>query len=130
MDNSEVIVHLRGKSNECLLHAVIKPYKMAQVHALREEAQFDAKVVLRADPNEVDDGDDNEWRPRHHEEPERECRQVRLQTKIKRGTATRDQDTHTVKTRGETPEEAAKNLSEVLEELKDKDVFDRVRRIE
>lgn len=55
---------------------------------------------------------------------------VRIQTKVKRGTGTRDQDTHTLKARGETPEEAAENLDEVLEELEDRDVFERVRQIE
>jgi hypothetical protein len=52
---------------------------------------------------------------------------VRLKTQIKRGTGTRVQDTHDLKARGETPEEAAEMLSDVLEELEDRDVFERAR---
>jgi len=55
---------------------------------------------------------------------------IRLSTKVKRGTGTRDQDTHTVKVRGETPSEAAANLSGVIAELEKRDVFERVRTLE
>lgn len=55
---------------------------------------------------------------------------IRLKTQLKRGTGTRDQDTHDIKARGETPEEAAENLSEALAELEDRDVFERARAIE
>jgi 2'-5' RNA ligase len=54
---------------------------------------------------------------------------IRLSTKLKRGTGTRDQDTHTLKARGETPEEAADNLSAVLAELEAHNVFDRMRAV-
>lgn len=52
---------------------------------------------------------------------------VRLTTTIKRGTDTRDQDKHKLNVRGETPEEAAENLAEALQELQDRDVFKRTR---
>jgi len=55
---------------------------------------------------------------------------IRLKTQLKRGSETRDQDTHDIKARGETPEEAAKNLSEALKELEDRDVFERARNIQ
>ena len=55
---------------------------------------------------------------------------IRLKTQIKRGEGTRDQDTHDLKVRGETPEEAAENLSETLAELEDRDVFARARSIQ
>jgi len=54
---------------------------------------------------------------------------IRLKTQVKRGEGTRDQDTHDIKVRGETPEEAAENLSETLRELEERDVFDRARTI-
>ncbi|UBF23282.1 hypothetical protein M1M40_gp04 [Halorubrum tailed virus 29] len=54
---------------------------------------------------------------------------IRLSTKLKRGTGTRDQDTHTLKARGETPEEAAENLSDALAELEQRDVFIRARQV-
>lgn len=54
---------------------------------------------------------------------------IRLSTKIKRGTGTRDQDTHTLKVRGETPKEAAENLEEVVSELKQRAVFAKTRNI-
>jgi hypothetical protein len=52
---------------------------------------------------------------------------VRLKTQVKRGGGTRDQDTHDIKVRGETPEAAAENLSEALAELEARDVFKRTR---
>ena len=54
---------------------------------------------------------------------------IRLSTKLKRGTGTRDQDTHDIKVRGETPEAAAENLSEALAELEARDVFERTREV-
>jgi len=54
---------------------------------------------------------------------------VRLKTQVKRGSGTRDQDTHDIKVRGETPAEAAENLSDALAELEARDVFDRTREI-
>jgi hypothetical protein len=52
---------------------------------------------------------------------------IRVETDVTRGTGTRDQEKHKLKARGETPEEAAENLSETLSELEDRDVFDRAR---
>jgi len=52
---------------------------------------------------------------------------IRLETDITRGTGTRDQEKHKLKARGETPEQAAENLSKALAELEDRDVFDRAR---
>lgn len=54
---------------------------------------------------------------------------IRLKTQVKRGSGTRDQDTHDIKVRGETPAEAAENLSAVLAELEDRDVFARARQV-
>lgn len=55
---------------------------------------------------------------------------IRLKTQLKRGDGTRDQDTHDLKARGETPKEAAENLSETLRELEERDVFERARNIQ
>jgi len=52
---------------------------------------------------------------------------IRLETDITRGTGTRDQEKHKLKARGETPEQAAENLSDALAELEDRDVFERAR---
>jgi len=52
---------------------------------------------------------------------------IRLETDVTRGTGTRDQEKHKLKARGETPEEAAENLSEALAELEERDVFKRAR---
>jgi hypothetical protein len=54
---------------------------------------------------------------------------IRLKTQVKRGEGTRDQDTHDIKVRGETPEEAAEHLSDALAELEARDVFDRAREV-
>lgn len=54
---------------------------------------------------------------------------IRLQTKLKRGSGTRDQDTHTLKARGETAEETAEELSALLRELEKRDVFARARQV-
>lgn len=54
---------------------------------------------------------------------------IRLSIDITRGTGTRDQEKHKLKARGETPAKAARNLSEALEELEGRDVFDRVRAV-
>lgn len=55
---------------------------------------------------------------------------IRLKTQLKRGSGTRDQDTHDIKVRGETPAEAADNLSKTLAELEKHDVFERARNIQ
>jgi hypothetical protein len=54
---------------------------------------------------------------------------IRLETDVTRGTGTRDQEKHKLKARGETPEEAAENLSEALRELEERDVFERARQV-
>jgi len=54
---------------------------------------------------------------------------IRLKTQVKRGSGTRDQDTHDIKVRGETPEAAAENLSDALAELEARDVFNRAREV-
>lgn len=54
---------------------------------------------------------------------------IRLETDLTRGTGTRDQEKHKLKARGETPEEAADALSEVLAELEERDVFKRAREV-
>jgi len=54
---------------------------------------------------------------------------IRLETDLTRGTGTRDQEKHKLKARGETPEEAAKNLSEALAELEERAVFKRARKV-
>jgi hypothetical protein len=55
---------------------------------------------------------------------------IRIQTKIKRGTGTRDQDTHNLKARGRTPEEVARRMEVTIAELEERDVFDTVREIQ
>jgi len=55
---------------------------------------------------------------------------IRLSTTVTRGEGTRDQEKHKLKARGETPEEAAANLSDVLAELEERDVFERARAVE
>ena len=52
---------------------------------------------------------------------------IRLKTQLKRGTETRDQDTHDIKVRGETPEEAAQNMAQVIAELENRNVFETAR---
>lgn len=54
---------------------------------------------------------------------------IRLETDVTRGTGTRDQEKHKLKARGESPEEAAENLSDALAELEDRDVFRRAREV-
>jgi len=55
---------------------------------------------------------------------------IRIQTKIKRGTGTRDQDTHNLKVRGRTPEEVARRMEVTIFELEKRDVFEEVRQIQ
>jgi len=55
---------------------------------------------------------------------------VRVTTTVKRGTGTRDQDTHKLKVRAETPQEAAEQMHILLRELEKADVYDRVREIQ
>jgi len=55
---------------------------------------------------------------------------VRVTTTVKRGSGTRDQDTHKLKVRAETPAKAAEQLHILLRELENADVYDRVRDIQ
>jgi len=64
--------------------------------------------------------------PRQHNVNESHDK-IRLETDVTRGTGTRDQEKHKLKARGETPEEAARNLSQALRELEDRNVFKRAR---
>jgi hypothetical protein len=54
---------------------------------------------------------------------------IRVQTKVKRGSGTRDQDTHNIKVRADTPEAAADKLAAVVAALEDRDVFADVREV-
>jgi len=54
---------------------------------------------------------------------------VRLSISLTRGESTRDQEKHKLKARGETPEEAAENLDDVLAELEERGVFERAREV-
>ena len=55
---------------------------------------------------------------------------IRIQTKMKRGTGTRDQDTHNVKVRGQNPEEVARRMEVTIFELQKRYVFETVRQIQ
>ena len=55
---------------------------------------------------------------------------IRIQTKIKRGTGTRDQDTHNLKVRGRNPDEVARRMEKTIAELQKRDVFETVREIQ
>lgn len=52
---------------------------------------------------------------------------VRLETKIKRGTGTRDQDEIKVKVRGDDPEKAAEKLHETVIAVRENGTVDAVR---
>lgn len=72
------------------------------------------------------DGERSEVEQHNINETTDKCR---VQTKIKRGTGTRDQDTHNIKVRGETPAAAASNLAAIIRELESRDVFTDTRRL-
>jgi len=55
---------------------------------------------------------------------------VRVTTTLKRGSGTRDQDTHKLKVRAETPQEAAERMDYLISELQERGTFDRVREIQ
>jgi hypothetical protein len=55
---------------------------------------------------------------------------IRVTTTVKRGSGTRDQDTHKLKVRAENPQEAAEQMDVLLRELENADVYDRVREIQ
>lgn len=55
---------------------------------------------------------------------------IRLNLKLTRGTGTRDQEAHTLKIRAANPEQAADRADRVIDELSDRDVFDRARNVQ
>jgi len=55
---------------------------------------------------------------------------LRVESKLTRGTGTRDQEAHKIKARGETPEEVAEQFDAVLKALEERDVFERLRAVE
>jgi len=55
---------------------------------------------------------------------------IRVETKLTRGTGTRDQEATKLKARGETPEDVAEKFDAMIYELKKRDVFSRMREIE
>lgn len=77
--------------------------------------------------NQTDETGDGAERQRHNINETAD--KVRLQTKVKRGTGTRDQDTHNIKVRGESGEEAAKRMAAVIAALERRDVFADVREL-
>jgi len=72
------------------------------------------------------DGERSEVEQHNINETADKCR---VQTKIKRGTGTRDQDTHNIKVRGETPGAVASNLAAIIRELESRNVFTDTRRL-
>lgn len=46
---------------------------------------------------------------------------------LTRGSGTRDQDKGTIKAKGASPEDVADNLEQTLDELEDRNLFERVR---
>ncbi len=75
-----------------------------------------------------DDSDDETGRQITHNRNVNETADpVRIACKIKRGTGTRDQDTHTLKVRADNPASAASDMSALVGELEQRDVFERVR---
>jgi len=52
---------------------------------------------------------------------------VTLKTSVKRGTGTRDQDKGTIKCKGDSPEAVAKEIEGTLDELEDRNIFERLR---
>ena len=70
--------------------------------------------------------DDDSGRDTNHNLNE-SADKIRVETDLTRGAGTRDQEKHKLKARGETPEEAAENLSETLRELEERGVFERTR---
>jgi hypothetical protein len=55
---------------------------------------------------------------------------IRVTTTVKRGTGTRDQDTHKLKVRAEDPADAADKLETLIAEIEAHGTFDRVRDIQ
>jgi hypothetical protein len=79
----------------------------------------------RSDPDTDTDDTDRAQRHNINETADK----VRVQVKVKRGEGTRDQDTHNIKVRADTPEEAADDVDAVIAALEERDVFARVREI-
>jgi hypothetical protein len=78
----------------------------------------------------TDDQSDDDTAEQHYNKNVNESHdKIRLEADITRGTGTRDQEKHKLKARGETPEQAAEQLSESLRELEERDVFERARQL-
>lgn len=73
--------------------------------------------------------DDNDADGRTNHNLNESADKIRLETAVTRGEGTRDHEKHKLKVRGETPEQAAENLSKALAELEARDVFKRARNI-
>jgi len=50
-----------------------------------------------------------------------------VKLKLTRGEGTRDQDKGTIKAKGDSPETVANDIEETLDELEDRDIFERLR---
>ena len=50
-----------------------------------------------------------------------------VKLKVKRGSGTRDQDKGTIKAKGNTPETVADDIEATLDELENRDIFERLR---
>lgn len=50
-----------------------------------------------------------------------------VKLKLKRGSGTRDQDKGTIKAKGDSPEAVADDIEHTLDELEDRDIFERLR---
>jgi hypothetical protein len=78
-------------------------------------------------PNQTTETQDTEDEMRHNLNETAD--KIRVQTKLKRGSDTRDQDTHNIKVRAESPEAAADKIEAVVTALKERDVFADVREV-
>ena len=52
---------------------------------------------------------------------------ITLKAEVKRGGGTRDQDKGTIKAKGNTPETVADDIEATLDELENRDIFERLR---
>jgi len=55
---------------------------------------------------------------------------IRVSTTIKRGTGTRDQDTHKLKVRADNPADAAMKLDHLIAEMRARNTFETMRLIQ
>lgn len=52
---------------------------------------------------------------------------ITVKLNVKRGSGTRDQDKGTIKCKGDSPEAVAKEIEGTLDELEDRNIFERLR---